>query len=386
VAARLAFLITEDWYFRQHFLVLATAARDAGYDVHVLCRTGERGPEAAAAIQAAGIIHHEIAFARSGIDPFKDLATRRQITKAYRELCPDIVHHIALKPIIHGQAAARAAGIAARVNFLPGFGHVFTSSSVKARVLRPLVSRALANALAGETAGVAVMNRDDRVEIAALARIEPSAVTVLPGTGVDTDRLVPEPEPDGRPIVATYVGRFLRDKGLRDLVAAGRLLNRRGAPITLRLVGAPDPSNPASIGARELASWQHEDFLDIRPWTDDIAGVWRDSHLAILPSYREGFGMSLAEAAACGRALIATDVQGCRDAVLDRRSGLLVPPRDPVALAGAIETLAFEPDLRKRFAKAAREDAVERLSVGHIHKTVLELYGTVAGRRPTPSP
>lgn len=373
---RLVYLITEDWYFRQHFLNLAEAARDAGYDVHVLCRTGERGPEAAASIRAAGLSLREIDFARTGLNPFKDLAIRRRITAAYRELKPDIVHHVALKPIIHGQAAARAADITGRVNFLPGFGHVFTSTGIKARLLRPLVSQALARALAGEIQGTMAMNQDDRRELAALARVDPGAITVLPGTGVDLDRFPPVPEPDGEPVV-TYVGRFLKDKGLGDLVAAGRLLNGRGVPITIRLVGGPDPSNPASIGARVLREWERESFIEITPWTQDVASVWRDSHIAVLPSYREGFGMSLAEAAACGRALIATDVQGCREAVLDRHSGILIPPRDPVALAGAIETLAYELDLRRRFAAAARQDALDRLSVDRINRTVLDLYETV---------
>lgn len=371
--ARLVYLITEDWYFRQHFLALAIAAREIGHEVHVLCRTGERGPNAAEAIRAKGLILHEIGFARSGLDPFKDLATRRQITDTYRALRPDIVHHVALKPIIHGQAAARNAGIAARVNFLPGFGHVFTAGGVKTWLLRPLVSRALATALAGESSGVVVMNRDDRDQIASLAKIDASCVTVLPGTGVDLDTFQTAPEPTGTPIV-TYLGRFLRDKGLRDLVEAGRLLRQRDIPVTIRLVGDTDPSNPASIKPNELEVWRREAFIDIRPWTDDVAAVWRESHLAVLPSYREGFGMSLAEAAACGRALIATDVQGCREVVLDRRSGLLVRPRDPVALAGAIETLAYEPKLRQRFAAAARQDAVERLSLGRINQTVLALY------------
>lgn len=377
MARRLAFLITEDWYFRQHFLGLAIAAREAGHDVHVLCRTGERGSDAAASIQAAGLKLHEVDFARTGLNPLKDLATRRRIIELYRDLRPDIVHHVALKPIIHGQAAARATGIAGRVNFLPGFGHVFTSAGVKARLLRPLVSKALASALSGEDRGLMVMNRDDREELAALAGVDPSLISVLPGTGVDLERLSPTPEPDG-PAIVTYVGRFLRDKGLRDLIAAGRMLHGRGLAITIRLVGAPDPSNPANIGARELAAWEREPFLEILDWTDDIASVWRDSHLAVLPSYREGFGMSLAEAAACARALIATDVQGCREAVLDRRSGLLVPPRDPVALAGAIETLAFDPALRRRFAAKARQDAIDRLSIDRITETVLTLYRTLS--------
>jgi glycosyltransferase involved in cell wall biosynthesis len=375
VATRLAFLITEDWYFRQHFLALAIAAQAAGHEVHVLCRTGERGPEAVEAIRAAGLSIREIAFQRSGLNPFADIATRRQIVSAYRELRPDIVHHVALKPIIHGQAAAKRARIQARVNFLPGFGHVFTANSMKARLLRPLVSRALSGALTGERTGLMVMNRDDQHQIAALAGTDPEAVTTLPGTGVDLARFKESEEPEG-PIVAVYLGRFLRDKGLSELVEAGRLLHRRGSPVIIRLVGAPDPSNPGSIGKAELARWAREDFIELRPWTDDVPSIWREAHLAVLPSYREGFGMSLAEAGASGRALIASDVPGCRDVVRDRVSGLLIPPRDPVALAGAIETLGFDTTLRRRFASAARQDAEARLSLDRINRQVLALYDT----------
>jgi len=373
VGRRLAFLITEDWYFRQHFLALAVAARDAGFEVTVCCRTGERGPDARDAIRDAGIGLREVPFDRAGLNPFADLATRREITRTYGELAPDIVHHVALKPVIHGQAAAREAGVAVRVNFLPGFGHVFTSDSLKARLLRPLVSAALSRALAGEDLGLMAMNDDDRHQLAGLAGTHPAHVTVLPGTGVDLDRFPEQPEPDG-PVVATFLGRFLRDKGLVELAEAGRLLREWRAPVTIRLVGAPDPSNPASIRQRELERWRTECGLEILPWTDDVPGVWRDSHIAVLPSHREGFGMSLAEAAATGRALVATNAPGCREAVRDRETGLTVQSHDSIALAGVIETLARDGALRKRFAAAARADAENRLSLNRINAMVLALY------------
>ncbi|MDA0340733.1 MAG: glycosyltransferase family 4 protein [Proteobacteria bacterium] len=377
MALHLAFLITEDWYFRQHFLALATAAREIGYDVSVLCRIGERGPEAAEAIRSAGLALHAVDFQRSGLNPFKDLVTRQRISRLYRDLRPDIVHHVALKPIIHGQAAARQAGVAARINFLPGFGHVFTADTLKTKLLRPMVSRALARALKGEGMGLMVMNRDDQQQIAGLAEADPETVTVLPGTGVDLTRFAEAEEPSG-PIIATYLGRFLHDKGLRELVEASSILQQRGTAVTIRLVGAPDPSNPASIDADTLSGWRRDGVVELHPWTDDVPGVWRQAHLAVLPSYREGFGMSLAEAAATGRALIASDVPGCRDVVRDGATGLLVPPRDATALADAIERLARDTDTRRRFAGMARRDAEQRFSLERINRTVLDLYETVS--------
>ena len=375
MATHLAFLITEDWYFRQHFLALATAARAAGYDVSVLCRIGECGPEAADAIRSAGLALHAVDFQRSGLNPFKDLATRHRISRLYRDLRPDIVHHVALKPIIYGQAAARQTGVAARINFLPGFGHVFAADTLKTKLLRPMVSRALARALKGEEIGLMVMNQDDQQQMAGLAEADSGAVTVLPGTGVDLTRFPEVEEPSG-PIVATYLGRLLHDKGLRELVEAGSILRQRGVAVTIRLVGAPDPSNPASIDAGTLAGWRRDGVVELHPWTDDVPGVWRHAHLAVLPSYREGFGMSLAEAAATGRALIASDVAGCRDVVRDGVTGLLVPPRDAIALAEAIERLARDTDTRRRFAGMARRDSEQRFALERITRTVLELYET----------
>lgn len=378
--AHLAFLVTEDWYFHQHFLALAIAARDAGYRVSVLCRTGERGPDAAETIRTAGLALHEIGFQRSGLNPFRDFATRREVLRVYRTIQPDIVHHVALKPIIHGQAAARRAGISARVNFLPGFGHVFTSETARARLLRPLVSFALNRALVGERSGLMVMNHDDQVQLARLAAAPASSVTVLPGTGVDLTRFPVEPEPDGT-VVATYLGRFLHDKGLADLAEAGRILRQRAVPVIPRIVGAGDPSNPANIGSAKIAGWRADGLIEVWPWTDDVPAIWRQAHIAVLPSYREGFGMSLAEAAASGRALLASDVPGCREVVRDGESGLLVPPHDPAALAGAIERLALDGDLRRRLAAGARRDAEQRLSLSRINATVLALYDTLLAER-----
>lgn len=371
--AQLVYLISEDWYFRRHFLALAVAAKEAGHNVTVCCRLGEHGATAVSQIQDAGIAVRRIDFQRSSLNPWIDCNTRRQIVRAYSELAPDIVHQIALKPIIHGQYAARRTGVKARVNFLPGFGHAFTSRAVKAQILKPLISVALAHALSGETIGLAVMNVDDRNRLAALAGSDPNAVTVVPGTGVDLSRFAASPENEG-PIVATFLGRFLQDKGLEELAEAARILHQRNCPIIVRLVGAPDPGNPASLPESLLTTWQSEGLVEVEPWTDNVPDVWRDSHIAILPSHREGFGMSLAEAAACKRPLVATDVPGCRDAVLNGKTGLLVPPRDPEALANAIGALARDKVRRHAMAVAARQDAETRLSLERINELVLKLY------------
>ncbi len=195
-----------------------------------------------------------------------------------------------------------------------------------------------------------VLNADDRAAVARLAGRRLADVEVLPGTGVDLDRFTPSPEPDGPP-VAAFVGRMLGEKGLEELAAAARLLRDGGSPVRIRLVGAPDPESPTAIPEERLRAWTASGMLDWTGATDDVAGVWRQSHIAVLPSHREGLGMSVLEAAACGRPAVASDVPGCREAVQHGVTGLLVPGRDPPALAAALAGLAGDGDRRRAMGR-----------------------------------
>ena len=373
----IAFLVTEDWYFRQHFLALAKAAQKEGYRVSLLCHTGEKGLDSLHEIQKNDISVYGIDFKRSSINPIYENKTRKQILSTYRKIRPDIVHHIALKPILYGQYAARLAGIKVRVNLLPGFGYIFTSGTIRATFLRWLVSYQLMKTLNNDSHGLITLNKDDQNQLAELLKISPDLILTIPGTGVDLDRfeIQPESTPEhSERVIVTFLGRFLRDKGLDELAEAARIIKARSLPVHIRLVGSIDPSNPSSFKSSDLQKWESENLFEINPWTNDVPLVWSKTNIAILPSHREGFGMSLAEAAATRRALIATDVTGCRDAVIDGKSGLLIPPHDPLAIANAIEKLAVQTNFRKKLAVGARQDAENRLSVKLINNAVISLY------------
>lgn len=370
---RLVWLVSEDWYFRLHFLHWAEAARDAGFDVHLIARTGERGPEAASEIRDAGFAVHEIDLRRSGLNPFDDLRARRQILRLYRDLAPDIVQHVAIKPVLHGQWAARRLGIQARVNLIPGLGYVFSSRTAKARLLRPMVTSALGRALSRED-GIMVLNEDDRTFLAVLAGVPNESVSVVPGIGVDVERFHPTPEPDG-PVTIALVARMLRDKGVIETVEAVRGLSAAGKLVRLRLIGGPDPGNPESISEDRLKAWGDLPYVDYVGPVVDVASEWAKAHIACLPSqYREGLPTSLSEAAACGRPIVTTDTPGCRDVVRDGETGYLVPPSDTTALSVALDRLVSDPELRQRMGAAARADAEARFSRQAVLGQVIALY------------
>ncbi len=363
----LLFVVTEDWYFCSHRLALARAARAAGWRVVVATRVNRHADD----ILDAGLELRPLSMRRRGMSPTGELRTLLELAALYRRERPTVVHHVALKPVLYGSLAAFVAGVPAVVNAIAGLGFVFASRSFKARALRPLVRAGYRLAFAGRGTRVVVQNEEDEATVRKLG-VNSERIALIRGSGVDLDRFAPGPEPDG-PVVVTMVSRMLRDKGVFELVEAARRLSRSHPSLRVQLVGPPDPENPASIDTETLEALSREGIIEWCPGTNDVPRVWAHSHVAVLPSYREGLPKALLEAAACGRPMVSTDVPGCRDVVRHERTGLLVPPRDAPALACAIARLADDPDLRARLGRGAREhvrDFAEALIVGQT----LELY------------
>jgi glycosyltransferase involved in cell wall biosynthesis len=368
---RLLYVVSEDWYFLSHRLPMARAARDAGYEVHVATRVVDGG----AAIAREGFTLHSIPWKRGSTSPAAALATIRTVRALYKRLKPDIVHHVAFAPVVLGSIAALRLPVQ-KLDALAGLGFVFTSNTLKARLLRPLARSLLGFLLTRPDTTVLVQNPDDKAVVRRLGVAE-RRIALIPGSGVDVDRLTPLPEPDG-PFTVGFVGRLLYDKGAPVLVRAQEILRERGMAIQVLLAGAPDSSNPASIPEQILQRWRQIEGLTMLGPVSDIRTVWARSNIAVLPSRREGLPMSLLEAAACGRAIIATDVPGCREIARPGVDGLLVPADDPGALADAIAQLMRDRDVRARYAGNARQIAVDEFSSKHVAAAIVALYARIS--------
>ena len=364
---RLLYVVSEDWYFLSHRLPMARAARDAGFEVHVATKINED----AAAIQAEGFCLHGIPFKRGRLSPLSSLATIRALRRLHLKVEPTIVHHVALQCSVLGLIAAIGRP-AACINSFTGLGYAFTSDSLKARTIARLTRPLLRVLLDRRDIVTLVQNADDRDAMLKLG-IAPSRIVLIRGSGVDVNRLTPLAEPAG-PVTAAFVGRLLEDKGIRTLVAAHRLLRQRGVDLQLLLAGIPDPANPASVSEQEAAAWSKETGIVWLGQVSDISTVWRRAHFAVLPSRREGLPLSLLEAAACQRAMIASDVPGCREIVIHQQTGLLFPVDDAAALADAMAMLTDAPELRAHYAAIARSMVVANFSADIIGAQTVELY------------
>ncbi len=366
-APRVIYLVTEDWYFISHRLPMARAARNAGFEVHVATRIDRHG----AAIDAEGFHLHPVSWRRGSLDPRDLVRVVREVRKLYRSLKPDLAHHVALPATVVGSLAAIGLPIVC-LNAMTGLGTMFTNDTAKVRMTRAILRLALRALLKRSGAAVLVQNLDDRAVMERLG-VNGDRIALIPGSGVDIDAMTPSPEP-AEPITLAFVGRLVESKGIRTLLAAHDRLGQRGRDIQLLIAGLPDPANPTSIPPQEIEAWTRRPNVKHLGFVEDIGSLWASAHIAVLPSHREGLPLSLLEAAACGRPLVATDVPGCRDIARDGLNALLVPLHDTDALTDAIDHLALDPQLRRKFGRAGRELVELQFSSQRIGRDLVALY------------
>lgn len=376
------FLVTEDWYFWAHRLPQARAARDAGFLVSVATRVNAHGEM----IRGEGFTLHPLGWRRGSVNPLGAFASIREVARLYRTVRPAIVHHVSQKPILIGSIAARIAKVPRIVNALTGLGFLFAATTVKARILRGVLVPVLRNVASRPGVRFLVENPDDGAMLKRLGVVPEHRLVLIKGSGVDTEHYQPLPEPP-EPVVIGFAARMLRIKGVEEVVAAFRILRDRGSPAHLLLAGAPDAENPAAISETELRGWAAEPGVEWVGHITDIRRVWAGAHIAVLPSRGgEGIPMTLMEAAACGRPLVATDVPGCREIVVPGETGLLVPPRDPAALADALERMVADADFRRRCGQAARDRVVGGLDAGTVGRETVAVYRELLSSMPNIAP
>jgi len=355
---------------------LALGLRDRGWEVEMVVPEAEDD----SVIRDAGIPTHAVPLVRSSMSPVTESKTVLALARLYSDRSPALVHHFTPKPVIYGGIAARLADVPGVVSSIAGLEYPFISESVQARTLRALAALGYRLALSGEGSRVIFENASDMDEFVERGLADRAVSRVIVGAGVDVEKFRP-PEREEDPVRVLLAARMLRQKGVVEFVEAARRLRSEGGRALFLLVGDSDPTNPTSIEKEQLRAWGREDGIE---WLgrlphDRMPAVMRSVDVVCLPSYREGAAKVLLEAAASGRAIVTTDAPGCREAVEPGESGLLVPPRDPDALAEALGTLLRDPVLRGRMGRRGRELAVERFSIEVVVEETAEVYRDLAG-------
>jgi glycosyltransferase involved in cell wall biosynthesis len=367
---KLLFLVTEDWYFVSHRLELAVAARRAGYDVVVATRVDRHGER----IVNAGLRLCPIAFNRGGLNPLEEFWTLLNVARIYRREAPDIVHHVAIKPVMYGSFVARMLGIAGIVNALGGLGYVFSSGGLRTKLLRTIVRPVLKFALGRSNSRLIVQNQDDLARVVNDGLASAGSVSLIRGAGVDPAAYRQVTAASEMPLVI-LPARLLREKGVGEFVAAARLLRSRGIKARFALVGKPDLANPNSVIQSEIDAWVSEGVVEYWGWRDDMPGVFSQAQIVCLPTYYgEGLPKALLEAAASGCGIVASDIPACREIVQQGVTGWLVPAQDVDALAMTLLQAIERPDLREQRGMAARARIGAEFSMDRVTREVIAIY------------
>ncbi len=364
------FFVTEDLYFCSHRLPLALAAQKAGFKVTVATRVQKHGE----VITSHGFKLIPLQLSRHSLNPLRELLLVSRFIKILKEESPDILHNVALKPVVYGSIAAMVSKAPKVINALTGLGFIFTSRRWKARLIRPFIEIVFRWILNRPNTRVIFQNPDDRELFVQRKLIAEDRAVLIRGSGVDMHLFSPAPEVESPPVVL-LASRMLWDKGVGVFVEAARRLADEGVSARYVLAGGCDSSSPTAVPLAVLEKWNHEGVIEWWRHREDMAEVFRVSHIVCLPTtYGEGVPKVLIEAAACGRAIIATDAPGCREIVLDRQNGLLIPPGNHKALADAIRTLIENPQLRQRMGESGRRIALSEFSSEHVIAQTLDLY------------
>lgn len=350
---------------------LIKSIQSQGFEVHVV--SPFMSSNLLGRIQGRGIFVHQINLQRTGLNPFSDICSLFQIYNVLKKLKPDFVMGYTIKPVIYGSFAAKLAGVKNSFSLITGLGYAFTGEAKgKRKAIQKILHLLYKLALKFNT-GVFFQNSDDKQLFQNLGLVSKnSSVSVVNGSGVNTEEFQPTPFPKTTDFL--LIARLLGDKGVREYVQAAKMLNESHPTATCRLVGFVD-DNPDSIQESELQSWIDGGYIDFLGRLDDVKPAITQSSVYVLPSYREGTPRSVLEAMAMGRPIITTDAPGCRETVVDGVNGFLVPVKDSIAIYNKMIQFIEDKPLAELMGEKSREIAEQKFDVHKVNDVMLKEMG-----------
>ena len=342
---------------------------ERGWEVHALTPPGQY----AEYLGGMEVRWHPMKLDRRSLNPIREGFSLLFCLRAYQALRPDLVYHFTIKPILYGSLTSRWLKLPAVVNFVTGSGYLFRGTNPRIRAARLAVQPLLRIALAGTRQRTAFQHEADLRTFLDRRLVKKDNTVIIPGSGVDITRFRPNVEARGKPEVVMAT-RLLWSKGVGEFAELARLLRAEGRAVRATLVGFVDDGNPDAVSTRRVEQWQSEGLIEWLGRQDDMEAILGRCAVVVHPTrYGEGVPRVLLEAAACGKPIVATDVPGCREVVVDGRNGYLVPPGDIRQLYELVLKLLEDPALRHRMGEEGRKLVLEKFADGPINQRILAL-------------
>ena len=366
------------WYLYNFRLPLIRDLREKGYRVALVAPHDEH----TVLLEDEGFTVHPWLVARSSVNPVAEAHALIDLLRIYRREQPDLVHHFTIKACLYGTIAAKGAKVYRVINAVTGLGHVFLGTRKRSRLLRKMIKPLYRATFKARRSTVIFQNADDQEKLIQLGMTDGERARLIRGSGVDIERFCPREDSAGKfhdSLQLLFPSRLIREKGTAELLHACRLLWSDGIQLELLVAGVLDSGNRSAISDSELAELQADPRIRCLGHVDDMQALYAASDIVVLPSWREGLSRALIEAAAMERPIVTTDVPGCRDVVDHGVSSLLVPLRDAPAIELAVRLLVENPDLARRFGKAARKKVVAEFQVSLVNQNTLAQYELLLG-------
>lgn len=366
---RLLFITNEDWYFVSHRLHLAKIAIDNEFDVGLICNVSNDRK----IIESMGVKVFDWQLSRGSINPFNELKTIFKLSKLIKNFAPDIIHSVAIKPVIYSAIISKFQ-VTNSVYALGGLGFIFTSNNKKARILRVIISNAL-RLLINNKKSIVILQNPENIDLLVSNNIVgKDRIKLIRGAGVDVDYFLPSKNKIGMPLIL-LPARMLWDKGIGEFVACAKAINEQGKKARFALIGGVDTDNPEAISKQQLQDWHTEDVVEWWGYQDNMLNVYQQADIICFPSsYGEGLPKALLESASCALPIVAFDVPGCREIVIDGVNGLLIEVKNQKKLNNAVEKLLNDKSLCLKFGKAGRALVLENFSQDRIGNQTLQVW------------
>ena len=363
---KILFVVNVDWFFVSHRLPLAIEALERGYEVFIACEVTDKQEY----LEKLGMKVYPLNISRSKTGLVSELKAVMSIYRAIKEISPDIAHFITIKPVLYGGIVSRILSLKKKVFSISGLGFIFIQEGFKASLVKKVVKFLYFIALSGKKSHVIVQNPNDKEIIHSICTVP---ITTIRGFGVNLDAYIYKEE-ENTAITVVMACRLLKDKGVFEFVEAAKMIHAKDAKIKFKLYGDIDSHNPASLSEKDIKSIKKDAIVEVHGFSQNISKAFEDSSIVVLPSYREGLPKVLIEAAACGRAVVTTDVPGCRDAIEVNRTGLLCEVKNAQDLAEKIERLIVDEELRHGMGRAGRELAQKEFDIKNVIAMHFKIY------------
>ena len=315
---------------------------------------------------------------RGGLNPLADMLATFKLAQQIKQLKPDLVFSYFAKPVIFGTLAAKIAKVPKIIGMLEGLGYTFTDQpnglSSKTKLIKAIQVFLYKLALP-KLDQLILLNHDDKTDLLINNDIEVKETYILGGIGLDLNQYKYSPAKKTLPIQFLFIGRLLKEKGIHDFIAAAQIVKQKFPQTTFTVLGGIDEANLGALTQGELTQYIDQNVIDYPGHVENIAERIKQSHVFVLPSYREGVPRSTQEAMAIGRPVITTDVPGCRDTVIDGVNGFLVPKWNPQALAEKMIYFIEHPEQVRMMGDQSHKIAIEKFDAEKVNQRLLEILG-----------